>query len=302
MAAKLHGGAFHALGRQRGEMLADRDRAGEGNLAHRVLAKQIFGDFRRHAEHQIENTRGQPGINEAAHHLDAGAGRFFRRLEDERAAGRKRAADFPRRRQHREIPRCECRNDADRLLQHELADALAAARDDSAVRAAAFFGVPVDDVGRRDHLGAGLRIGLALLQHHDLGDRVETLAHQVGGLVQNLATVIGRRGPPHRKTFAGRFECRIEIGFARVRQPGQRLLRRRIEHVLAFATRGRHCHLPPMNNSRLPYMTSSLGFWFAVVGEGLAGFPVSFIPPGCGLPVSGAASRNSFDHLVGNSQ
>ena len=122
MAAELHGGALHPLGGERGEMLADRDRAGERNLAHVVLGDEVLGDRRRHAEHEIEHARGQPGIGEAAHHLDAGAGRLLRRLENERAAGGERAADLARRRQRREIPRREGGDDADRLLHHDLAN------------------------------------------------------------------------------------------------------------------------------------------------------------------------------------
>ena len=216
-------------------MLADRDRAGEGNLAHRVLGEQMLGHFRRHAEHEIEHARGQARIGEAAHHLDAGARRLFRGLEDERAAGRQRAADLAGGRQHREIPRREGGDDADRLLHHELAHALAAARHDAAVAAAALLGVPVDDVGGDDDLAARLGVGLALLQHHDLGDRVMALAHQVGGLVHDLAAVVGRGRPPDGEALLGGFQRLVEIGFAGVRQVRQRLLGRRIDDVLALA-------------------------------------------------------------------
>ena len=47
------------------EMLADRDRAGERNLPHRVLGEQMLGHFRRHAEHQVEHARGQSRVGEA---------------------------------------------------------------------------------------------------------------------------------------------------------------------------------------------------------------------------------------------
>ena len=105
--------------------------------------------FGRHAEHQIEHARRQPGIGEAFHQLDAAARRFFRGLDDDRAAGGERAGDLAHRRERREIPRREGGDHADRLLQHELAHALLAARDDAAIGAAAFLGVPVDDVGAR---------------------------------------------------------------------------------------------------------------------------------------------------------
>ena len=156
-------------------------------------------------------------------------GRLFRRLEDERAAGRERAADLAGRRQHREIPWREGRDDADRLLHHKLADALAAARHDAAVGAAAFLGVPVDDVGGDDDLAARLGIGLALLQHHDLGDGIMALAHQVGGLVHDLAAVVGRGRAPDGEALLGGFQRLVEIGLVGVRQMRQRLLGRRID-------------------------------------------------------------------------
>ena len=198
------------------------------------LDEQMLGDFGRHAEHQVEHALGQAGVGEAAHHLDAGAGCLLRRLQDQRAAGGERAADLAGRRQHREIPRREGGDHADRLLHHELADALAAARHDAAIRAAAFLGVPVDDVGGDDHLAARLGIRLALLQHHDLGDRVMALAHQVGGLVHDLAAVVGRGGAPDREALLGGFQRLVEVGGAGMRQMRQRLLGRRIDDVLAL--------------------------------------------------------------------
>ena len=149
---------------------------------------------------RLSTPAGSAGVGEAAHHLDAGARRLLRRLEDERAAGRERAADLARRRQHREIPRREGGDDADRLLHHELARALDAARHDAAVAAAALLGVPVDDVGRGHHLDARLGVDLALLLHHDLGDRVVALAHEVGGLAHDLGAVVGRGRAPERRS------------------------------------------------------------------------------------------------------
>src|SRR6185369_2402454 len=107
-------------------------------------------------------------------------------LDDERAAGGKRAGDLANGRERREIPRCEGGDHADRLLQHDLAYALLPARYDTAIAAAAFLGVPVDDVGGGDHLGARLHVRLTLLLRLHLRDVVEALAHQIGGLAQDL--------------------------------------------------------------------------------------------------------------------
>ena len=155
-----------------GEMLADRHRAGERNLAHHVGRDQMLRDVRRHAEHEVEHARRHAGIDEAAHQLDAASRRLLRRLDDDRAAGRQRGADLARRRQRREIPRREGGDHADRLLHHELAHALGAARHDAAVGAAALLGEPFDDVGGDQHLAARLGEDLALLLRHDAGDVV----------------------------------------------------------------------------------------------------------------------------------
>ena len=234
MAAELHGGPFHRLGGECRQMLADRDRTRERNLAHIVLGDQVLGDARRHAENQVQHTRRQAGVGKAAHDLDAGAGGFFRGLEDQRAASGERAADLARRRQRREIPRRERGHDADRFLDDELAD-LAAPRHDPAIGAAAFFRIPLDDVGRGEHFGARFRVGFALLLDQHFADPVMPLAHEIGRLAQDFRPVIGRGRAPHREALLGRFQRAIEIGRAGMRQMRQRLFRRRIDHVLAAA-------------------------------------------------------------------
>ena len=79
VAAQFHGGALHALGGQAGEMLADRNRAGEGNLAHDVGGDEVLRDLRRHAEHEVEHARRQAGIGEALHQFDSSRPGFLPR-------------------------------------------------------------------------------------------------------------------------------------------------------------------------------------------------------------------------------
>src|SRR5262245_20116853 len=108
-------------------MLADRHRAGERDLAHGVRRDQMLRHVRWHAEYEIEHACRHAGIDEAAYKLDAASRSLLRGFEDERAAGRERTADLARGRERREIPRREGDADADRLLRHELTDALHAA-------------------------------------------------------------------------------------------------------------------------------------------------------------------------------
>ena len=190
---------------------------------------------RRHAEHEIEDALGQSRLLEAAHHLDAAARRFLGRLQDQRTTGAERARDLARRRQRRKVPRRECGAHADRLLQHELAHAAHASRNDAAIGAAAFFAHPLDHVGGRVHFHAQLGDDLALLQGHDARDLFLALAHEIGGLAHDARALVGRHRAPHREALDRRVERMIEIGDGGVRQLGQRLFVGGIDHRLELA-------------------------------------------------------------------
>ena len=103
----------------------------------------------------------------------------------------------------REIPRREGGGDADRLLDHELARVLDAARNDAAIGAAAFVGEPVENIRRGHHFHAGFGEDLALLHGHDGRDLLGALADQVGGLAHDLGAVIGRHGAPDGEALFG---------------------------------------------------------------------------------------------------
>ena len=154
-------------------MLADRDRAGEGNLLDPLLGDQMLGDFRRHAEDEIEHAGRHAGVGEAAHQFDAAARSFFRGLDDDRAAGGERAGNLAHWGQSLEIPRREGRDHAARFLQHKLAYAFLPPGHDTAIGAAAFLGIPVDDVGG----------GQVFLDDFRAGD---VARHEVGGELHPL--------------------------------------------------------------------------------------------------------------------
>src|SRR5260370_836595 len=78
------------------------------------------------------------------------------------------------------------------------------------------------------HRGRGLGVDLALLLHHHLGDGIVALAHEVGGLVHDLAAVVGRGRAPQRKAALGGLQRLVEVGLAGMGQVRQRLLGRRI--------------------------------------------------------------------------
>src|SRR5262245_64936158 len=97
----------------------------------------MLGDLCRYPEDVVEDARREPRVGKTAHHLDAGARRLLRSLENERAACRERATNLSRRREHGKVPRREGGYDAHRLLHHQLASAFGAAGHDAAVAAAA---------------------------------------------------------------------------------------------------------------------------------------------------------------------
>src|SRR5262249_12044067 len=76
--------------------------------------------------------------------------------------------------------------------------------------------------------------------HEHFRDRVVALAHEVGGLAHDLGAVVGRGRAPQREAFLRGFQCFVEIGLAGVGQVRERLLGRRIEHVLALAAAAGH--------------------------------------------------------------
>ena len=62
VAAELHGGALHVAGGQRVQMLADRHRAGERDLADDRVRDQVLGDLGRHAVDEVDHARRHAGV------------------------------------------------------------------------------------------------------------------------------------------------------------------------------------------------------------------------------------------------
>jgi hypothetical protein len=199
---------------------------------------EVFGDFGRTAEDQVEHVARNAGVEEHADQFDAARRRVLGPLQDHRAAGAERGRDFSHRLIDREIPRREGRDRADRLLGHDLHNALGAARHDAAIGAPSLLGEPVDGVGAVHHLELGFDQRLALLQREDLGDGVGALAQKVGGLAHHLGAVIGRHGPPGLEAALGGLQRLVEVVPARDRQLADRLGGGGVEDRQGLAGRG----------------------------------------------------------------
>ncbi len=232
--AELHGGALHVACRQRVQVLADRDRAGERHLADDRARNEVLRDLRRHAVHEIDHARGYAGIVEALDEADRRARRLLGALDDDRAARRQRRRDLAHRLRDREVPGRKAGDRADRLQDHHVAHAVGAGRNDAAVGALPLAGEPLDDVGGALHLERRLRQDLALLQGQHLGDFRGAGAHQVGGLAQDLAALEGRHFPPGLEALVDGGQRLVEVALGGEAQLADRRVLGRVHDFLGL--------------------------------------------------------------------
>ena len=181
-------------------MLADRDRAGEADLADDVAADQRRRDEVGLAVDELRDPGGDAGVGKRAEQFAGAARGFLRRAADHRAARGERGGDLLGEQIDGEIPRREGRGRPDRLADDDRA--LAGRADErAAIVALDLLGIPIEHRRRADDFGLGLGERLALLLRQDRGDVVGALAQQVGGLVEDRASA---SRPRSRATAARR--------------------------------------------------------------------------------------------------
>ena len=123
-------------------------------------------------------------------------------------------------------------------MDHHVAHAVGAGRDDAAVGALPLAGEPVDDVGGAQHLHLGLRQDLALLLGEHLGDLVGAGAHEVGGLAQDLAALEGRHPAPGLEALVDGGQRLVEVALGDVPQLADRLAVGGVDDVLGLGSGG----------------------------------------------------------------
>ena len=174
----------------------------------------MLGDITWHAIDQAQHACGQAGLLQ---HLDkAGEGhrRFFRALDDDRAAGSQRGGNLAHGLVDREVPGRERRHRAHRLMLYILAQLGRARRDHAAVAAACLFGKPFQHLAGARELDARLGQALALLMHQHQRHLFGMLAHQRGGLAQ-IGRALHHRGfAPGGKAGLGGGQRGIQVGAA----------------------------------------------------------------------------------------
>ena len=104
------GGARHHL-------IADLGRPGEDDLAHVGVRDEPLPDDRTPAGQHLEQSVGQPGLERELAEPDRGERRPLGGLEQHGVARGERGREPPRRDRHREVPRHDDADDAERLVE-----------------------------------------------------------------------------------------------------------------------------------------------------------------------------------------
>jgi hypothetical protein len=138
----------------------------------------------------------------------------------------------------REVPRCECRDRSDGLLEHALFHREVARRHDAAVDPAPLVGEPLDDVGGRQHLGARLGERLALLHGQKARDRVGALAHQARRRAHHRRALVRRHPAPRLEPAVRGCQREVEVRPRRMRHAADALAGGRVQHVERLAVGG----------------------------------------------------------------
>ena len=173
------------------ELLADFSRAGEADLAAKRILQEFLGNFLRRPHHQVDDAGRRSRFDHAFEELNQAQGRLAGRLADDGAAHRQGRRDLARLQRDREIPGTDGPDDADRMLERDVAFARRRMRDDVAVGPFPFLAEPFERVGRMQDLRLGLGDRLALFHGQRAGHAIGPLAHQLGRLLEHLGPVPG---------------------------------------------------------------------------------------------------------------
>ena len=221
--AEFEAEPFDLVGRGPHELLADFGRSGKRNLANGRVLEELVGDFLGRADDQVSDAGRQAGVDHALKDLHQAKRGLARRLADDGAARRESRGDLAGLQRDREIPRADGADDADGMLDDEMAFAGGRVRDHLPVGPFAFFREPFERVGGVQDFALSLGQRLALFQRHGASDGVDPVAHQLGRLLQDLGTIVDgaahpiRHGPVCRRDgplgFGSAAECHLGDDF-----------------------------------------------------------------------------------------
>src|SRR5262249_48174220 len=132
-------------------MLAHGRRPCERDESNAIIRNQVIGDLIGYTEYHIEDSRRQPGIVKGSRDMQRSCRSFFRRLDDDRASGRQRAADLAGRLAKRKVPRREGRDRTYWLSDYHVPDTRLA-RYYPAVGALTLCGIPLEELATTNDL------------------------------------------------------------------------------------------------------------------------------------------------------
>ena len=117
LAAELERHALERVGSEAHHLGAGRGRAGERDLVDARVAHEVRADRRSVAGNDVDDAVGNADLVRQLGEPERRQRRLRIRLEHDRAAGRERGRELPRREHQRVVPRHDLTADADRLLQ-----------------------------------------------------------------------------------------------------------------------------------------------------------------------------------------
>ena len=196
------------------DQASGRRLAGKRDLGDPRAGRERFAGLDAEAVDDIDDAFWQQ-IADQLHQDHDGRRCLLGRFDNDAVAGGKCRCDLPRSHQHREIPRNDLADDAERFADNDRKRVLIK------LDALTFFGT--DDarkiakmIDRQRHIG-GHRLAdrLAVVPRLGTGEQFEILLHAVGDLEQDIAS-LGRRGfAPGFKRRVGRVEGRLDVGLVR---------------------------------------------------------------------------------------
>ncbi len=198
--------------RRRLDQRPDRNRAGEGKVAHAGMGGERGARLLAEAGNDVERACRKTRFPRQIGERERGEAGFLRRLEHAGVAHRQRRADGAPGNLHRIVPRHDMPGDAMGFAQG--VDRIAAEIGDGLAHdLVGGAGVKLHVARERQRVGAALLQGLADVQRLDAGEFVDPRVDQFGKL-REQPPALGRRetAPGPMKRALGRLDRSIDIG------------------------------------------------------------------------------------------
>ena len=223
-----------ALDRLRAEphdLAAGLRRAGEGDLVDARVLDEIGAGGRPVAGDDVDRAGREADLGRELGEPQRGQRRLRVGLEHDRAAGRERGRELPRRHQQRVVPGDDLAGDADRLLQR-VGEERAADRVRAAADRADRGGEVAEVLDRAEELGLGRGDRLADVAGLELRELVPVRLDRVCERVQEPRALVRRRLAPVAVERGARgLDRAVDLGLARELRGAERLARGRLDQV-----------------------------------------------------------------------